>query len=71
MRSLSCDELAVVEGAVLNLGIAWGNNNRVSVGTGTYGLNLQWAWGNNNHVETGKGPTMRLDWGRNNTFANK
>src|SRR5262249_3613313 len=40
LTTLSPDELALVEGAFLNVGVAWGDNNRVAVGTGTRGLNF-------------------------------
>ena len=71
LATIPPDELAFVDGAWLNVGVAWGDNNRVSVGTGTRGLNFQFAWGNNNHVETGQGPTFRMNWGSNNTFDSR
>ena len=71
LATLTPDELMLVEGAWLNVGVAWGDNNRVSVGTGTSGLNLQFAWGNNNRIETGQGPTARFNFGSGNTFESK
>ncbi|HSD87950.1 MAG TPA: hypothetical protein VLB44_10570 [Kofleriaceae bacterium] len=69
--TIAPEQLADVDGAWLNVGVAWGDNNRVAVGTGKPGLNLQFAWGNNNHIATGEGPTLRLDWGSGNTFENR
>jgi len=71
LATLSPEELVHVDGAWLNVGVAWGDNNRVAAGTGTRGLNLQFAWGNNNHIATGEGPTLRLNWGAGNTFENR
>lgn len=71
LAALTPEELDAVTGAWLNIGFAWGDNNRISVGTGTRGLNLQFAWGNNNHIETGQGPTLRMNFGSGNTFDNR
>jgi hypothetical protein len=68
---LTADELASVSGAWLNIGFAWGDNNRIAAGTGTRGLNFQFAWGNNNQIQTGQGPTLRMNFGSGNTFESK
>lgn len=71
LHTLTPDELAAVDGAFLNIGFAWGDNNRLDIGTGTWGLNLQFAWGNNNRITTGRGPTVRMNFGHGNRFGSK
>lgn len=71
LETIPLDDLALVDGGWLNVGFAWGDGNRVNVGTGTRGLNFQFAWGNNNHIATGQGPTVRMNFGQGNTFESR